>query len=213
VQLPPIDVGQWSDVRLQFRRWLAVEDSYYDKARITANGEQAWINYSQDRGDASAIHHVDREWAFQDVRVSGYARGHTLQLGFELASDEGLHFGGWHLDDLCVVANVSSVCGDGVKTATEECDEGDANSNARGARCRTYCRLGGCGDEIVDGGEECDDGPAGSERCTPQCTRVDGDGGGCCSAGSSPVGAAGSAALGALVGMMLLRRRRRPRAV
>src|SRR5262249_59179212 len=27
VKMPPVDVGQWTDVRLQYRRWLAVEDS------------------------------------------------------------------------------------------------------------------------------------------------------------------------------------------
>ncbi len=97
--LPDIDVGQWSDVRLQFRRWLAVEDSYYDKARITVDGEEAWINYSQDMGDSRPIHHIDREWAFQDLPVSGYAYGHALEIGFELTSDEGLHLGGWQIDD------------------------------------------------------------------------------------------------------------------
>ena len=207
VTLPPIDVGRWSDVRLQFRRWLAVEDSHYDQARVTVNGQQAWINFTQDIGDSSAIHHIDREWAFHDVRVSGYAFSHTLNIGFELASDEGLHLGGWQLDDLCVVANTSSVCGDGVKSPMEACDEGAANSNAPDATCRTYCRVADCGDEIVDSDEECDGGVAGTETCSAECKRVGApDGGGCCSSGRSP---RGSLALAGLVGLTMLRRRRR----
>jgi hypothetical protein len=38
---PPIDVGQYSDVRVQYRRWLAVEDSHFDTAMITANDKKA----------------------------------------------------------------------------------------------------------------------------------------------------------------------------
>jgi hypothetical protein len=206
VSLPPIDIGQWSDVRLQFRRWLAVEDSHYDKALVTVNGQRAWINYTQNIGDSSSIHHIDREWAFQDVRLSGYAYGHTLNIGFSLTSDEGLHLGGWQLDDLCVVANAKSVCGDGVKSPTEACDDGEANSNAPDASCRTYCRLADCGDEVLDSGEECDEGAVGTEACSPQCKRIELEGdGGCCSSSRSP---AASLALSGLVGLLLLRRRR-----
>src|SRR6185436_19401433 len=112
------------------------------------------------------------EWAFHDVGVSGFAYGHTLKIAFDLTSDEGLHLGGWQDDDLCVVANVKSVCGDGVKTPTEECDEGLANSDAPDAPCRTYCRLAACGDGVADSDEDCDDGTAGSEACSPECKRL-----------------------------------------
>src|SRR5262249_31599049 len=37
VRAPPVDIGQYSDVRVQYRRWLATEDSHFDQARITAN--------------------------------------------------------------------------------------------------------------------------------------------------------------------------------
>lgn len=206
-RLPPIDVGQWSDVRLQFRRWLAVEDSHYDKARVTVNDREAWINFTQNIGDSSAIHHIDREWSFHDVRLSGHAFSHTLNIGFDLKSDEGLHLGGWQVDDLCVVANVSSVCGDGVKTPTEACDEGPANSNAPDATCRTYCRLAACGDEILDSNEECDAGVLGNETCSNECKLLEPeDGGGCCSSSRSP---AGAFALAGLVGLALFRRRHR----
>src|SRR5690606_20761849 len=54
VKLPPIDVGRWTDVHLQYRRWLAVEDSYFDQARVTVNDEQAWVNFTANLGDSSA---------------------------------------------------------------------------------------------------------------------------------------------------------------
>jgi hypothetical protein len=45
---PPIDVGQYSDVRVQYRRWLAVEDSHFDTAMVTANDKKAWVNFTGD---------------------------------------------------------------------------------------------------------------------------------------------------------------------
>ena len=209
VQMPSIDVGHWSDVRLQYRRWLAVEDSHYDQARVLVNGKEAWINATQNIGDASSLAHIDREWRFHDVPLSGKVPGHIFDVRWELVSDQGLMFGGWQLDDVCVVANVNSICGDGIKTATEGCDDGSANADAPNA-CRTYCQAPACGDLIVDDGEECDHGADGDGTCTASCTQIELPTlGGCCSANG---GVAGSFALGALVGgLILIPRRRRQR--
>src|SRR5690606_29003612 len=94
VKMPPIDVGRWTDVRLHYRRWLAVEDSQFDKARVTVNDKQAWLNFTANLGDSSATHHIDREWRFHDVPLSGWAHGTELTVGWELTADEGLHLGG-----------------------------------------------------------------------------------------------------------------------
>lgn len=55
--------------------------------------------------------------------------------------------------------STDAVCGDGVRTGTEECD--DANTQG-GDGCDANCRIeatdGACGDGQTDGGEECDDG-------------------------------------------------------
>jgi hypothetical protein len=206
VQMPPIDIGQWSDVHLQYRRWLAVEDSHFDQARITVGGQPAWINFSQNIGDASATQHIDREWRFQDVSVSGIQGGHTLDIRWDLTADEGLQFGGWAIDDVCVVANVAGVCGDGIVTAHEACDDGPGNADRPNA-CRTWCQPAACGDHIVDDGEDCDNGPSGDGTCTAGCKLVEPpDLGGCCSAAR---GAGGSFALSAIVLGLVLRRRRR----
>jgi hypothetical protein len=210
VQLPRIDVGHYSDVRLQYRRWLAVEDNHFDQARILANGTQVWSNFNSNMGDSSATQHIDLEWRFHDVPLSGAFQGHQLDVKFDLTSDEGLEFAGWTLDDLCVVANPASICGDGVVSPTEECDDGSANGDVADA-CRTYCRRPICGDGIVDGNEECDVGPGGDPGCSPDCKNINIDiTGGCCS-GSG--GGTGAGLLAAVVLGAGLRRRRRPRAM
>ncbi|MEO8549918.1 MAG: hypothetical protein ABI678_08085, partial [Kofleriaceae bacterium] len=78
--MPPIDVGRYTDVRLQYRRWLAVEDSHYDQAKISANGGQTWVNFTANIGDSSSTHHIDKEWRFHDVSLTPFFFGHTLNV-------------------------------------------------------------------------------------------------------------------------------------
>ncbi len=203
VAMPEIDVGQYSDVRLQYRRWLAVEDSHFDQARILTNDRQVWENATNNMGDSSQLDHIDKEWIFQDVPVSGFFHGRKLDIKWDLKSDATLQLGGWALDDVCVVANPYAICGDGIKSRTEACDNGPMNADRPDA-CRTDCSLPTCGDNIVDSDEECDDGPMGSTTCTNKCKLIAAAPGGCCSTGGGP----GSLALAALVGGLVLRRRR-----
>jgi uncharacterized protein (TIGR03382 family) len=207
VKMPPIDVGRWTDVHLQYRRWLAVEDSHFDQARVTVNDKKAWINDTANTGDNSALHHIDREWRFHDVPISGYVPGNVFSVGWDLHADEGLHLGGWQLDDVCIVANIHSICGDGVKSRTEACDDGVANAD-KPNMCRSYCLRPACGDQIVDSMEECDHGE-GDATCSSSCKAIELPTlGGCCSASG---GGTASFAMSALVGGLVLRRRRRTR--
>jgi MYXO-CTERM domain-containing protein len=208
VNTPTIDVGRYSDVRLQYRRWLASEDSHYDKAMVTANGNQAWLNLSANNGDSSSLHHVDKEWRFHDVPLSSRFSGHQLTVGWEITSDSGLELGGWALDDVCIVANPYAICGDGVKTPTEQCDTGSANADAADV-CRTDCSLPKCGDGIVDSSEQCDVGPNGDEVCSNECTMNEPVVGGCGCQSSRP--SAAGFGLFAFMGALVLRRRRSPR--
>lgn len=206
VKMPPIDVGRWSDVRLQYRRWLGVEDHHYDQARVLVNDREVWRNATANQGDSSALHHLDREWRFHDVPLSGKVPGTVFQVGWDLHTDLGLQFGGWSIDDVCIVANINSICGDGVTSRTEGCDEGAGNADLPN-RCRTWCQLPMCGDGIVDDGEQCDHGLGGDATCSETCEEIElPDLGGCCSSSGGP---GASLALSAVVGGLALRRRRR----
>jgi hypothetical protein len=67
---PVIDVSAYDVVRVQYYRWLAIEDGYFDQATIYANDTEVWSNLNSNQGDSSSTHHVDKEWRFQDVDVS-----------------------------------------------------------------------------------------------------------------------------------------------
>lgn len=100
---PMIDVRGYQVVRLQYQRWLNVEDGIYDQASIYANDTLVWTNFASDNNGSGDVQHQDREWTFRDVNLSSAIVDNVVQLRFELASDGGLEFGGWTLDDVCIV--------------------------------------------------------------------------------------------------------------
>jgi fibro-slime domain-containing protein len=64
-------------------------------------------------------------------------------------------------------SDCSAVCGDGILSFGEECDDG-VNDGGYG-ECDVGCKLGAfCGDGIVNGEEDCDRGPNGGQGC-PGC--------------------------------------------
>ncbi len=210
LETPVIDVGQYSDVHLQYRRWLNVEDGFYDHATIEVNQEQAWANLSSQGNSSHTTHHEDKAWLFQDLPLSSRIHDGTVAVRWILDSDEGFELGGWNLDDVCIVANPRSVCGDGQLTPTEQCDDGAANGDGAD-QCRASCRRPFCGDGVVDSREACDDGneddgDACSSICEviePEVDEIDGT----CAAGGR--GASAGLALGVAAAALLVRRRRR----
>lgn len=76
----------------------------------------------------------------------------------------------------------SNMCGDGIKTREEQCDQGTANTNSGAyGSCRLDCKLGPyCGDKTTTAPpEQCDDGVnltswapmASTTQCAPGCKR------------------------------------------
>lgn len=67
------------------------------------------------------------------------------------------------------------ICGDGILSPGEECDDGDQNSATVSGACRLDCRRARCGDFVADYilGEQCDQGVGNSDvtpdRCRTAC--------------------------------------------
>lgn len=125
---PEIDLQGNTNVRLQYYRWLTVEDGVFDRATIYANDAAQWSNYDSGNADVGGFDHLDREWRFQDVDLSAAAMASTtgkLKLKFELLADQGENKGGWTMDDVCVViAKPAPAC-----EATNTCEIGDVEDN------------------------------------------------------------------------------------
>ena len=205
----------YTNVRLQYQRWLTVEDGFFDEAGILADGAAVWTNHTSTDEREASFHHVDKEWRFHDVDLSDFVDDGSVSVGFTHASDGGLEFGGWTIGSLCVVAfdDGAPFCGNGIVDPGEECDDGGLID---GDGCSAACTLeddipdptdptdttagtsasGSGGD---DGGDESGDGSGGED--------LDGDGlidRGCACRGGSPVGAIW---LLGLVGFLVRRRR------
>jgi len=184
---PAIDLKGYTNVHLQYYRWLNSEDAAYDPAFITANGTKVFENYASPGMPTNEVYFTDKEWRFADVDLSGVAiaaAGAPITISFEQDSNRGVNMGGWTVDDVCVVALANSnpaLCGNGTVDPGESCDDGN--------------RIGGDG---------C---PANCQTETIACADGSGDcdGAGCCSSTRDP---SGPIALSLLTVGLVLRRRR-----
>ena len=122
-----IDVQGATELLLKYRRWLNVEDGYYDQANILANGSVVWSNHAT-RQSVGDEHHKDDQWIEHVVPVS-VDSGESLTLGWEIVSDQGLSMGGWNIDDVCVYA-----VGAFTPSDPEAANEGDGTSQEGGYR-------------------------------------------------------------------------------
>ena len=103
---PAINCSNLKKTRLWFYRYLAVEKSIYDHARILVNGNPVWENDPD-------YDHIDYKWTLHDIDISAYADSNpSVTVRFELQSDVGLHLGGWSIDDFTVAGVSRNVLGD-----------------------------------------------------------------------------------------------------
>ncbi|HMV66992.1 MAG TPA: hypothetical protein PKA64_09090 [Myxococcota bacterium] len=100
---PEIDTLHYEGVFLRYQRWLTIEDGVYDQARIRADGQAVWTNFESDV-DNGVQHHLDDRWETHVVKLAGQADDGKVELAWDLQSDQGLAFGGWTLDDVCLYA-------------------------------------------------------------------------------------------------------------
>ena len=136
--LPTIGTSGFTNVHLQYRRWLTAEDALYDRATIAANGTILWTNAEH----FGTLNHLDREWRFHDVDLSSQVANDRVTVSFGLATDSEGTSGGWTLGPVCIVG-IGPGCGNGVVDPGEACD-GDETCNAACERI-TYDDGGCCG--------------------------------------------------------------------
>jgi len=185
---PELDVAGYDRVVLQYRRWLNVEDGYYDQANILANDTIVWSNHATDRSTGDE-HTTDRQWALHTVELP--ADSDSLTLAFEIITDGGLTMGGWTIDDVCVYGMSGPGGDDGGGDDGGGDDGGDDTGGEDG---------GDDGIDISDDTGDTTDNPAGSA--------TDGDKvSGCACSTTDEVPASSWLAVLGLAGLGFLRRR------
>jgi choice-of-anchor B domain-containing protein len=97
LQSPAIDLTNRHGVRLRFERWLRVDDSAHDVARVVVNGSEVWRNPT----NGGTLPTLDVEWGTIDLDVSAYADDvASTTVRFELKTDPSVAYGGWNVDDV-----------------------------------------------------------------------------------------------------------------
>ena len=95
LRTPVMNASNASGVKLYFKRWLSVQASGSDQARVLVNGTQVYINPTTNFADTS--------WTSQVIDISSLADGNpNLQIDWRLRSNGTTNFGGWNIDDVVV---------------------------------------------------------------------------------------------------------------
>jgi choice-of-anchor B domain-containing protein len=97
LESPAIDLSAARRTRLRFSRWLRVDDSANDVARVLVNGTEIWRNPT----NGGTLPTLDNEWATLDFDVAALADGvAATKVRFELQTNGSVQFGGWNVDDV-----------------------------------------------------------------------------------------------------------------
>lgn len=95
---PAVNCGGYRQVRLNFWRWMGVEESYYDSAALEASYDK--INWVTVWANEDAV--ADTDWKNVDYDLSAVADGRmALYLRWSLGpTDDYIHYCGWNIDDV-----------------------------------------------------------------------------------------------------------------
>src|SRR5262249_2881440 len=123
---PAIDVSAFKSVRLQYWRWLTVDDGKNDQAALDLVDPATDVSTPLWANAVNLGAHVDKEWRFQDCDLAALVASGSVQLRWSLVTDASRELGGWTIDDVCLVtADAQALCGNGVVDPGEECDDGN----------------------------------------------------------------------------------------
>jgi len=120
---PALDFTNVTGVTLRFQRWLGVERSIFDFARVqVSNDGSSWQTVWTNPSDSTL---QDTSWVEREFDISGVADNEaTVRVRWVMGSTDGsVTFGGWNVDDI-VFTGVSPTCeadvtGDGLVNADD----------------------------------------------------------------------------------------------
>ncbi len=107
-------------VTLSFYRWLNIESSSWDKARVDVWNGTTWSTIWQHSGSTTTT----ANWTKVEYDLSAYAGQSAVQIRWTLDTDSSVVYGGWNIDDIRVVAtDTNTTCGNSAPTAAAGPDQ------------------------------------------------------------------------------------------
>ncbi len=124
---PPIDCGEATSVFLSFRRWLGVEQPYFDHARVqvSVDGGSSW-------GDDPVWENTDyveeSAWSEQTIDLTSIAAGQSdVRIRWTQGeTDSAWQYCGWNIDD--VVVEGAAPCGEAAELFLDGFESGDCSN-------------------------------------------------------------------------------------
>jgi hypothetical protein len=96
LRTPTLDCTNAHGTHLRFDRWLSVQGSASDQARILVNGSQIYMNPTGSLNDAA--------WIGQDLDISALADGNSaVTVEWSIQANASTNRGGWNVDDVRIV--------------------------------------------------------------------------------------------------------------
>lgn len=100
----PIDCSSLKNVTLSFYRWLGIEDSYYDSARIDISTDgNTWRTIWNHSGASFQ----ENTWTFRTYNLSTYADQSPLLIVRWVMgpTDDSVNYSGWNIDDITITGD------------------------------------------------------------------------------------------------------------
>ncbi len=102
---PSLDFSNYTDIQLEFQRWLGVESASWDHAgiEISTDGGATWASVWEHAG--STLN--ETAWSLQNYDISSWADGQSdVQIRFAMGTTDGsVTYHGWNIDDVVFRGN------------------------------------------------------------------------------------------------------------
>ncbi len=148
---PVIDCSNYTDVEIEFQRWLGVESNTYDHAYIdiSTNGgtswTEIWANGSSTLNGGS--------WEETTYDISAYADGQaTVQFRFSMGTSDGSwQFCGWNIDEFYVFGTPTGpIVPVATVSATSGCNTGSVTVSSNQSGTQTFYLRNNSGGALQD---------------------------------------------------------------
>jgi len=105
---PAINCSGYSNVQLSFQRWLGVESSTFDHARVQVSNDGT--NWTEVYGNPSSSF-SDSSWGLFTYDISAVADDQAaVYVRFSISSDGSVRYCGWNIDDVTLLGDIPPVC-------------------------------------------------------------------------------------------------------